>query len=180
MKTIRIFSTAVLLLIANIASAQQITSAELQVTGLTCSMCSQATEKSLKTLGFIESITPDLNKNVFMIRFKGQQPVNIDMIKKKVQDAGFSIGSLTAVINFNNVKIDAKGLMVNGTRAYRFINARDKVLNGNVKVNVVDKNFVSASAYKKRASQVEDASYSSGYSIINGKKTRVFHFSIQG
>jgi len=64
---------ALLLLSAGDLSAQQISSAELQVNGLTCSMCSQATEKSLKTLGFVEDITPDLNTNTFMIRFKKRQ-----------------------------------------------------------------------------------------------------------
>ena len=178
MKTIKIFSIAFLLFIANAVSAQQITSAELQVTGLTCSMCSQATEKSLRTLDFIESITPDLNKNIFMIEFRDQKAVNMDLIKKKVQDAGFSIGNLAAVINFNNTKVNGEGLAVAGPNAYKFLNAKNKVLNGNVKVNVVDKNFISASAYKKKAATVNAESYTSGYSVVNGKKTRVYHLSI--
>jgi copper chaperone CopZ len=178
MKTIKIFSTVVLLLITNFVYSQQITSAELQVTGLTCSMCSQATEKSLKTLSFVESITPDLNNNIFLIKFKNVPAVNMDLIKKKVQDAGFSIGSLAAVISFNNAKIDGDGLVVNSTNAYRFINAKDKLLNGNVKVNILDKNFISASAYKKRSSQLNIPSYNTGYGTVNGKRIRIYHVSI--
>ena len=178
MKTIKFFSIALLLCITNIVSAQKITSAELQVTGLTCSMCSQATEKSLRTLGFIESITPDLNKNVFMIKFEDQKQVNLDLIKKKVQDAGFSIGSLAAVINFSNTKINGDGLALTGANAYHFVNAKDRVLNGNVKVTLVDKNFVSASAFKKKASQVTAPSYSTGYGLVDGKRTRIYHVSI--
>lgn len=178
MKTIKFFSIASLIFIANAVSAQQISSAELQVTGLTCSMCSQATEKSLKTLDFIGSIKPDLNKNTFMIEFKGQKPVNIDLIKKKVQDAGFSIGNLAAVINFNNTKVNDEGLALAGANVYQFLNTKNKVLNGKVKVNVVDKNFISASAFKKKAAEVDLDSYSSGYGIIDGKKTRVYHLSI--
>ncbi|WP_165500331.1 heavy-metal-associated domain-containing protein [Pedobacter psychroterrae] len=178
MKTIKIFSIATLLFIAGTVSAQQISSAELQVTGLTCSMCSQATEKSLKTLDFIESIKPDLNKNTFMIEFKDQKPVNMDLIKKKVQDAGFSIGNLVAVINFNNTNVNEDGLAVAGPNAYKFLNAKSKVLNGNVKVSVVDKNFISGPAFKKKAAQVAADSYTSGYELINGKRTRVYHVSI--
>ena len=178
MKTIKIFSIALILFIANTVSAQKITSAELQVTGLTCSMCSQATEKSLKTLDFIESITPDLNKNTFMLEFKDQKAVNMDLIKKKVQDAGFSIGNLAAVINFNNTKVNGEGLALAGTNAYKFLNAKDKVLNGKVKVNVVDKNFISASAFKKKSAEVKAESYASGYDTVNGKRVRVYHLSI--
>lgn len=178
MKTIKIFYIATLLFISNAVSAQQISSAELQVTGLTCSMCSQATEKSLKTLDFIESVSPDLNKNTFIIDFKDQKAVNIDLIKKKVQDAGFSIGTLVAVVNFKNTKVNEDGLAIAGPNVYKFLNTKNKVLNGNVKLNVVDKNFISASAFKKKAAQVDIDSYTSGYGIINGKKTRVYHVSI--
>ena len=178
MKTIKIFCTVFILFIANTVSAQQISSAELQVTGLTCSMCSQATEKSLRTLDFIESITPDLNKNIFMIEFDDQKAVNMDLIKKKVQDAGFSIGNLAAVIKFNNTKVNGEGIAVAGSNAYRFVNAKNKVLNGNVKVTVLDKNFISSSAYKKNAAVIAADSYSSGYEVVNGKKMRVYHVSI--
>ncbi|RZK79376.1 MAG: hypothetical protein EOO92_09440 [Pedobacter sp.] len=113
-----------------------------------------------------------------MIEFKDQKPVNMDLIKKKVQDAGFSIGNLMAVINFNNTKVNEDGLAVAGPNAYKFLNTKSKVLNGNVKVSVLDKNFISGTAFKKKAAQVSAASYTSGYEVINGKKTRVYHVSI--
>lgn len=104
MNTIKNLILFSIVLIAGKASAQQITTAELQVTGLTCSMCSQATEKSLRTLDFVEAIEPDLNKNLFAITFKKDKAVNIDQIRKKVEAAGFSVGNLTAVFNFNNTR----------------------------------------------------------------------------
>ena len=61
MKTLKIF---ILLLVTTISAAKaQFTKAELQVSGLTCSMCSKATEKSLRTLDFIGDIKADLNRN---------------------------------------------------------------------------------------------------------------------
>ncbi|HJP63989.1 MAG TPA: hypothetical protein VJ844_11120, partial [Mucilaginibacter sp.] len=61
MKTLKIF--LVLILFSATAAKAQFTKAELQVSGLTCSMCSKATEKSLRTLGFIDDIKADLNRN---------------------------------------------------------------------------------------------------------------------
>ncbi|HKG06049.1 MAG TPA: cation transporter, partial [Pedobacter sp.] len=173
MKTIKYISIFFILLIAGNVSAQQISSAELLVTGLTCSMCSQATEKSLKSLDFVEGIRPDLNKNTFVISFKKNRTVNIDLIRKKVQDAGFSIGNMTAVFNFDNLKLDNNGQAVEGPAVYRFLNAKDKTLNGEVKVNVVDRNFIPGSAFKQKSAQFKAETYASGYGVVNGKKTRV-------
>lgn len=162
----------------NKASAQQITQVEMQVTGLTCSMCSQATEKSLRTLEYVSNVSPDLNKNLFVITFKKDKTVNFDELGKKVKDAGFSVGKLEATMNFNQVKVDDKGQAIIGTNVYRFANAKDKVLNGAVKVNVIDKNFISNSTFKQKAAALKLDSYATGSAVINGKKTRIYHLSI--
>jgi copper chaperone CopZ len=177
MKTTKIF-TLLLLLFAIKTSAQQITTAEIQVTGLTCSMCSQATEKSLRTLSYVDQITPDLNKNLFLITFKKGSQVNLDQLNKKVKDAGFSIGKLDAVVTFNQVKIDDDGQAIAGTTIYRFANAKSKVLNGPVKISVIDKGFISSASFKQRLTTVKFDSYASGTGIINGKKTRIYHLTI--
>lgn len=167
-----------LLVISQKLSAQQIAKAELQVTGLTCSMCSQATEKSLRTLDFINSITPDLNRNVFVLTFKKDRNVNLDLIRRKVEDAGFSIGNLSATFNFNNVKVDSKGLAVASGKVYQLSSTKNKVLNGTIKAAVVDKNFVSSSKSKQWASKFQSETYASGTGVIDGKKTRVYHLDI--
>ena len=157
------------------ASAQQISTADLQVTGLTCSMCSNATQKSLETLNFISSVKPDLNKNIFVLTFRKDANINLDLVRKKVQDAGFSVGGLTASFNFNQVKIDDKGQAVVDGNVYRFVNAKSKTLNGTVKASVVDKNFISSSAFKKQATTANSDAYASGTGVVNGKKTRIYH-----
>ncbi|MCX2432033.1 MULTISPECIES: heavy-metal-associated domain-containing protein [unclassified Pedobacter] len=174
MKTIKLFSI-IMLLFAVKVSAQQISTADLQVTGLTCSMCSNATQKSLETLSFVHAVKPDLNKNIFVLTFKKGADVNLDMVRKKVQDAGFSIGGLTADFAFNQVKVDDKGQAIVDGNVYRFINAKSKTLNGTVKASVVDKNFISGPAFKKQAPVVSSDAYASGTAVINGKKTRVYH-----
>lgn len=178
MKTTKIIYIFLLLFVINKANAQQVTSASIQVTGLTCSMCSQSTEKSIRTLSFVDQVKPDLNKNLFVISFKKGTAVNFDLLNKKVQDAGFSIGNLEATINFNQTAIDADGQAVVGSTVYRFTNAKNKTLNGPVKVNFIDKNFISSRSFKQQMGVVKFDSYPTGMGVINGKKTRIYHLTI--
>lgn len=181
MKTIRYF-IIISLVFAGLSGgntfAQQITKAELQVNGLTCSMCSRATETSLQSLGFIETITPDLNRNVFVLTFKQGQQVDMDQIKDKVEDAGFSVGDLAATINFKNTVIDDKGLAQVDGAVFQFVNAKSKTLDGPVTAKVLDKNFISSSAFKKQAAELKSPSYLTGKGVVEGKQTRIFHLSI--
>lgn len=174
----RITIAFLMLFAINKVSAQQISAVEMQVTGLTCSMCSQATEKSLRTLSYVSNVNPDLNKNLFMLTFKKDGAVSLDQLQKKVKDAGFSVGSLSATINFNQAKVDEDGQLIVDGKVYRFTNVKSKVLNGPVKVNVVDKNFISNSAFKQKLTQFKVDSYASGTGVVNGKKTRIYHVSI--
>jgi copper chaperone CopZ len=155
MKTLKIF-VAVLALSISVAHAQ-FTKAELQVSGLTCSMCSKATEKSLRTLDFISDIKADLNRNVFVITFKKDAPVNLDQISKKVQNAGFSVSNLKATFNFATVEVDNNWFSYLGDNYY-VVSPLNKALNGLVAVTVVDKGFAPASVYKKYSSVVADDS----------------------
>ncbi len=178
MKTTKILFTFLLLFVIQKVSAQQVTTVEMQVTGLTCSMCSQATEKSLRTLAYVDQVTADLNKNLFIVTFKKNSQVNFDQLNKKVKDAGFSVGKLDATVNFNQLKIDDEGQAIVGTSVYRFANAKNKMLNGPVKVSVIDKNYISNSSFKQKMATVKFDSYASGMGVVNGKKTRIYHLSI--
>jgi copper chaperone CopZ len=178
MKTTKVILIFLMLFGINKAYAQQITAIEMQVTGLTCSMCSQATEKSLRSLSYVSDVTPDLNKNVFVVAFKKGSSVNFDQLNKKVRDAGFSVGNLTANITFDQVKVDEQGQAVIGNTVYRFDNAKNKVLNGNLKVKLIDKNFVPNSIFKQKTATAKFDSYASGTGMVNGKKVRIYHLSI--
>jgi copper chaperone CopZ len=146
MKTLKIF-LALVALSTGVANAQ-FTKAELQVSGLTCSMCSKATEKSLRTLGFIGDVKADLNRNVFVLTFKNNAPVNLDQISKKVQGAGFSVSNLKATFNFANVKIADKQFNYGG-ESYRIVSPLNKEPEGLATFTVVNKGFAPASVYKK-------------------------------
>ena len=165
MKTLKIFIAIVALSIG--AANAQITKAELQVSGLTCSMCSKATEKSLRTLDFISDIKTDLNTNVFVLTFKKDAPVNLDMISKKVQGAGFFVNNLKVTFNLNNVKL-ADNYFNYAGNTYKLMNGTNQSLNGAVAVTVVDKGFAPPSVYKKYQAPATD----------NGKAGRVYHVAI--
>lgn len=169
------FKILLAVLAISITSVQaQFVKADLQVSGLTCSMCSKATEKSLRTLTFINDIKPDLNRNLFVITFKKDVPVNLDAISKKVQDAGFSVNKLTASFNFDNLKIDNNFHFNYAGNTYHFLNVKAETLNGITPVTVIDKNFISASTYKKYAAQTTFPCYKSG--MMGSQK--VYHLTI--
>jgi copper chaperone CopZ len=149
MKTLKIF-IALLAFSTSVAHAQ-FTKAELQVSGLTCSMCSKATEKSLRTLGFIGDVKADLNRNLFVLTFKNNAPVSLDQINKKVKGAGFSVSNLKATFNFTNVKITDKKFNYGG-ESYHIVSPLDKEPEGLATFTVVNKGFAPVSVYKKYSS----------------------------
>ena len=149
MKTLKIF-LALVAISTGVANAQ-FTKAELQVSGLTCSMCSKATEKSLRTLGFIGDVKADLNRNVFVLTFKNNAPVSLEQINKKVQGAGFSVSNLKATFNFANVKIADKQFNYGGDN-YHIVSPLNKEPEGTATFTVVNKGFAPVSVYKKYSS----------------------------
>ena len=165
--------SAFLVAITTTLSAQTINSADLQVTGLTCSMCSQATQKSLETISSINNITPDLNKGVFVLKFKDDAPIDFDLIQEKVDKAGFSVGALTADMNFNDIKVDDNGQAIVGNYVYRFANLKNKTLNGPLKVTFIDENFGSKSTFKKNVAKY--ALKGDGLGTVDGKSVRIYH-----
>lgn len=177
MKSFKIIIIALLVFTFK-TNAQQIKSIEMQVTGLTCSMCSQATEKSVRSLTFVADVKPDLNKNLFLVTFKSAAAVDVDLLQKKVEDAGFFVGNLRALINFKNVKINDNGLAIADGRAFQFIKTKAKTLNGDMQVTFLDKKFISSKAFKENSKAFKLASYTNGVGLVAGKKSRIYHVSI--
>jgi len=157
MKTIKIL-IAILASSISVAQAQFI-KADLQVSGLTCSMCSKATEKSLRSLPFISDIKPDLNRNLFTITFKANSPVSLEQMSKKVQGAGFSINQLTATVNFDKLKLNNNTFSYAGD-TYHLVNGNNKELDGTMPVTVVNKGFAAPAVVRKYAAPVVTASAS--------------------
>lgn len=127
----------------------QFVKAALQASGLTCSMCSKATQEALSTLPFVQSITTDLNTNTFTLNFKKGLPVSLDAIKKKVEDAGFSVASLVVTADFNQVSVGKDTHINYEGNIFHFVNVKDQVLNGDKNITVIDKGFLPEKQFRK-------------------------------
>ena len=61
---------ASMVLMFSIKSNAQIIKAEIRATGLTCSMCSNAINKQLKSMTEVVNVETDLNTNTFTVTLK--------------------------------------------------------------------------------------------------------------
>ncbi len=173
MKQYMLYAIAAVLLLANSANAQFI-KADVQVSGLTCSMCQLATEKALKTLDFVSEIKPDLNKNVYVITFKKDKNVNLDQIKNKVKGAGFSVSKLVATVNFNDIKVSNNFQYKYLGNTFHFVNVPAKSLSGSTRITLLDKGFIPDNTFKKNLAEIKAPGYKTGQ--IAG--ARVYHVTI--
>lgn len=174
MKTLKVLITSAVILISTFAAKAQFIKADLQVSGLTCSMCQLATQKALKTLDFISDIKPDLNKNMYVLTFRKDKAVNLDLIKKKVKDAGFSVSKLVATFNFDHLKVNDDFHYQYFGNTYHFMNVPSKILDGNVQITLLDKDFIPSGDFKKYAAKTTFPCYKSG---VMGS-SRVYHVTI--
>ena len=133
----------------------QIKSASLQASGLTCSMCSNAIYKSLKTISFIEEIDSDVETSTFNIKFKMNQEIDLDALQRAVEKAGFSVANLKFIISVDNLKVKNQEKSEIGGKVFHFINIKDKILDGDVELRIVDKGFVAPKEFKKIKNKLE-------------------------
>ena len=141
--------TIMLISLFTIQANAQILKVELIATGLTCSMCSNAINKQFKAMPEVETVTTDLNKNTFTINLKKGNNLSPKAFKDKVEKAGFFIGSLILSMPLENVKAGDNVSYNAKEAAYVFVETRPQTLKGEVKLQVLDKGFVTQKEYKK-------------------------------
>ncbi|MNK07677.1 Heavy-metal-associated domain protein [compost metagenome] len=143
-------------------ASAQIKKASLQASGLTCSMCSNSVLKSLTAVPFVDKIDSDVETSTFNITFKEGQEVDLDALQKAVSKAGFSVSKLVFTMNVGAIKVKEDAhIDING-KTYHFINVKEKALNGDVDLTLIDKNFVTSKEFKKFKSQTKMACYTTG------------------
>jgi copper chaperone CopZ len=134
-------------IVASSSAVSQVSRVLLQASGLTCSMCSNSIYKSLKTVSFVEKIEPDIKTSTFNITFKRDTQVDFNMLKEKVEDAGYSVAKFVAVVNFKEVPVKANETVTVGAINFRF--TRTATLNGEKQVRILNKGFMSPKDQKK-------------------------------
>ena len=132
----------------SVVTNAQVTKVSLQASGLTCSMCSNSINKALKTLDFVDKVEADIKKYTFEISFKANSTVDFDMIKKKVEGAGFTVSGFVASIVFNNVQVTNNQPINIGDKIFYFVNAGGQSVNGVKEIKIIDKGFVSLKEFK--------------------------------
>ena len=162
----------------------QFTKASLQATGLTCAMCSNAVNKALQKVSFVESVKSDIKNSAFAIVFKQGETADIDALKKAVEDAGFSVGSLKLTGIFSDLQVANDKHVQIGSQQYHFLNTTEQVLNGEKTVTVVDRDFVTAKEFKKISSATKMSCHATGKAADCCEKggvpagTRIYHVTI--
>ncbi len=150
MRTMKKFFLLLALAIS-ISTQAQVTKVYLQASGLTCSMCSNAINKALKTLDFVDKVDANISNYTFEISFKESSLVNFDKIRIKVEDAGFSVSCFIATIYFDNAPITTNKAVAMGHYSLIFVNEVTQSPKGLTRVRLLDKGFVTSKEYKSNA-----------------------------
>ena len=127
-----------IVLLASANATAQISKAEIRATGLTCSMCSNAINKQLKSLPEVVNVETDLNTNTFTVTLKEGNTLSPKVFKDKVEKAGFFIGSLILTTKSETIK----------QGAYVLVNKASSN-NTEVQIQVLDKGYVTEKEFKK-------------------------------
>lgn len=174
----------ILLMLYSAISGAQIRKITLQASGLTCSMCSNAINKSLKSLDAVEQVKSIISTSSFEVVIKPGMDVNFDLIRKKVEDAGFFVARMEALMSFNQIKVESDSHVTVAGMVLHFLNSKSQLLNGEHTVRVLDKGFVTAKEFKKGERFTGMACYKTGvaggccssFGLKPG--TRIYHISI--
>ena len=155
MKSIsKIWATAAMLMLSA-TSIAQISKVEIIATGLTCSMCSNAINKQLKTLPEVTKVDTDLDKSTFVIQLKNPNNLTPKHFNDKVEKAGFSVGSMVVTA--------ASSIVV--TAPYQAIN--NPITTATLhRIKILDKGYVSTKEFKNTAAKKS----------LRDKNETLFHF----
>ena len=161
---LKFIGIACLVLMTSLKSYSQISKAEIIATGLTCSMCSNAINKQLKATVGVDSVSTDLNTNTFTVYFKKESKIMPKALKEGVEKAGFFIGSLVITLPTESLKIASdKTFLLNGS-TFVLLGEEPKNSNGETKLRVFDKGYVTQKEYKKL---LKTFSKTASYSLDN-------------
>lgn len=153
MKTLNIkfLVLTLFILVTGVKSYAQISKAEIIATGLTCSMCSNAINKQLKSMTEVDSISTDLNTNTFTVHFKENTLLQPKVLKTAVEKAGFFVGSMVLTMKLDTQMIENNTTFKIEDGSFIFIEPNNQISDKETQYKVLDKGFVTQKEYKKLA-----------------------------
>lgn len=134
-----------MVLMFSMKSNAQIVKAEIRATGLTCSMCSNAINKQLKSMPEVANVETDLNTNTFTVTLKEGNSLTPKVFKEKVEKAGFFIGSLVLTTKPETIKQEG----------YIVVN-KVSTNNAEVQIQILDKGYVTEKEFKKLSKSLKN------------------------
>lgn len=143
------FLVSMVMAFFSLAATAQFTSARLQATGLTCAMCSNAINKALQKLPFVESVKSDVKNSSFDIVFRKEAVITLEQIKKAVEGAGYAVGELKVTGTFSATKVSKDQPIRLGDENFHVLNAGDTLLNGEQTFTMVDRSYITEKEFKK-------------------------------
>ncbi len=179
MKSFKILLLAFLAL--PLISFSQIKNVRFQAAGLTCSMCSNAINKSLKALPNVSGVETDLENNTFIVSFKDASAASFDELKNKVESAGFSISKMQVEMNVNGLQVANDTHTKLAGKQFHFVKVKDQQLSGNQVFTIVDKGFLPAKQYKTYAAATQMECIKTGMMAScckSGTAGRIYHVTI--
>lgn len=173
-----------LVVLVGMASQAQFKNASLQAAGLTCAMCTKAINKALEQVPFVQNVKVDIKTSSFLVTFKEGAAVDFDVMKKAVEDAGFSVAKLKVTGVFDKVDIQNDTHVQIDGKTFHFLNVSKQTLQGEKAITLVDKDFVSAKEFKKYSAATSMACVKTGKAQTCCTKegiaadTRIYHVTI--
>lgn len=137
---------------ASVTAKAQVSTVSLQASGLTCSMCSNAISKALKSIEFVMKVDADIKTYTYEISFKPNSIIDFDILRNSVEHAGFTVSAFIANIHFDNVQVMNTRPVIIQNKTFLFQSIKDQTLNGDKRVKILDKGFVSPKEYRKSTS----------------------------
>lgn len=172
-----------MLLWSNI-SFSQISKATLQASGLTCALCAKSIYTNLTSLVFIDSVDTDLETSSFLIVFKPGSKLDIDAMRKKVEDAGFSVSKLLLKVDQGRLSIGHDQKIRIGDNVFHFIGIKSQQSPSGFEMRVIDQKFLSAKELKKLTAGSKISCYQFSKSLPcsmpegNGGAVGIFHVTL--
>lgn len=165
-------------------AAAQITRVNIVASGLTCSMCSRSIFDALEKVPGVDKVEADVAGTAFEVYPKTGADIDPDALQNAVANAGFSVADMTVQAKFDNVAVKNDAHIDYRGRMFHFMEVKDQVLNGEVKLRAIDKKYVSRGTFKNYNKTTDYNCYASGHmqncclsSNDSGKK-RIYHFTL--
>jgi copper chaperone CopZ len=172
MKSLKKIMIAAIVLLSIPSAFAQLSRVDIVATGLTCSMCSNAINKQLKTLTDVEKVDIDLNTNTFVVFLKKSNQITPKILKDKVENAGFFVGEMVLYMYFDKQKTIMNSAVSTNNLTFIFIDNSTRTLEGETKLKVFDKGYITSKAFKKVAKLIK---YDGNNAIEKGN---VYHVKI--